>query len=342
MSRLKTLLFALTLVLLASASCQRKELLEPHDHNNLVIKANFDSLALAQLLSHKSDYSNPGEPRTTSYILYEKTTGKVAYQGFFNGLQGGMYVQEGLYDLLVYTTDFNEYDANFFIGMDDPQTAETHTRQSPIEEPPIDSSKDEEPVDKAPRPDIKEVWMVEPDPTFSVLVEDVAVFKDMENKVVDAEFVQKSFKYYLTIQCTGLQNIHTAKMNLSGLYTTALLANDSHRMNEAGTQSLDLRITRTKPSTSEELGKGELYGEFWSFGPNQSDDIINSITLYFINGETLTIKLDDEYTSQEQIKSLTKGGEILIKKVVEVKGPPSGFQPGVKDWDDPTDVGIII
>ena len=37
MSRLKTLLFALTLVLLASASCQRKELLEPHDHNNLVI-----------------------------------------------------------------------------------------------------------------------------------------------------------------------------------------------------------------------------------------------------------------------------------------------------------------
>ena len=59
MSKLKTLLFALTLVLLTSASCQRKELQEPHDHNNLVINANFDSLALAQLLSHKSDYSNP-------------------------------------------------------------------------------------------------------------------------------------------------------------------------------------------------------------------------------------------------------------------------------------------
>ena len=118
MSRLKTLLFALTLVLLASASCQRKELLDPHDHNNLVIKASFDSLALSQLLSHKSDYTNPGEPKTTSYILYEKTTGKIAYKGSFKGLQSGMYVDEGLYDLLLYTTDFNELDANFFIGMD--------------------------------------------------------------------------------------------------------------------------------------------------------------------------------------------------------------------------------
>ena len=90
MSRLKTQIIILALAVLAAVGCQRKELLEPHDHNNLVIKANFDSLALAQLLSHKSDYTNPGEPKTTSYILYEKTTGKVAYQGFFNGLQGGM------------------------------------------------------------------------------------------------------------------------------------------------------------------------------------------------------------------------------------------------------------
>ena len=341
MSRLKTLLFALTLVLLASASCQRKELLDPHDHNNLVIKASFDSLALAQLLSHKSDYSNPGEPRTTSYILYEKNTGKLAYQGSFNGLQGAMHVQEGLYDLLVYTTDFNEYDANFFIGMDNHQTAETHTRQAPIEEePPADEpAEDDEPADKAPRPDIEEVWMVEPDPTFSVLMEDIAVFKDREDQVVEVEFVQKSFKYYLTIQCTGLQNIHSAKMNISGMYTTAFLANEDHRMNESGTQTLDMQIFRSKPTSEEELGKGQIYGEFWSFGPNQNESIVNSIILYFVNGDVIVKKLND-LTSQ--IKTLTRGGEIIVEEIVEIKGPPSGFQPSVGDWDNPTDVEIII
>ena len=340
MSRLKTLLFALTLVLLSSASCQRKELLDPHDHNNLVIKASFDSLGLAQLLSHKSDYSNPGEPKTTSYALYEKNTGKLAYRGSFNGLQGAMYVQEGLYDLLVYTTDFNEYDANFFIGMDRPETAETHTRQAPINEnPPAESSEDEEPADKAPHPDIKEVWMVEPDPTFGVLVEDVAVFKDLENKVVDVEFVQKSFKYYLTIRCTGLQNIHSAQMNISGMYTTAFLSNEDHRMNEAGTQTLDLQINRTKPTNPEDLGKGELYGEFWSFGPNQNDEIINTITLHFVNGDVISKRLKD-LTSQ--IKTLTRGGEIIVEEVVEIKGPPSGFQPGTEDWGDNTDIDIIL
>ena len=348
MSRIKTLLFALTLVLLSSASCQRKELLDPHDHNNLVIKASFDSLALSQLLSHKSDYTNPGEPKTTSYILYEKTTGKIAYKGSFKGLQSGMYVDEGLYDLLLYTTDFNELDANFFIGMGDPQTAETHTRQVPLESAPVKEATEEaaaeggeEPVDKATPSDVTEVWMVEPDPTFGVLVENVAVFKDRENKLVEAEFVQKSFKYYLTIECLGLQNIHTAKMNLSGLYTTAFLANDEHRYSEAGTQTIDMDIILTKPTSEEDLGKGQLYGEFWSFGPHQREDIVNSITLYFKNGSEITIALDEEYTSQSQIKSLTRGGEIILKKVVEVKGPAGGFQPSVGDWNDPTDVEII-
>ena len=181
--------------------------------------------------------------------------------------------------------------------------------------------------------------MVEPDPTFGVLVVDVAVFKDLENKVVDVEFVQKSFKYYLTIQCTGLQNIHSAKMNISGMYTTAFLSNEEHRMTEAGTQTLDLQINRTKPANPEDLGKGELYGEFWSFGPNQNDEIINTITLHFVNGDVISKRLKD---LTGQIKTLTRGGEIIVEEVVEIKGPPSGFQPGTEDWGDNTDIDIIL
>ena len=69
-------------LLIFSASCQRKDLLDPHDHYNLIINAKFDSLALSQLISEKSDgYSKPGEPKSTSYILYEKNSKRVAYRG---------------------------------------------------------------------------------------------------------------------------------------------------------------------------------------------------------------------------------------------------------------------
>ena len=325
MNRLMALL--ITFTLFASAGCQRKDLLEPHEHRNLTIRAHIDDYALDQLLSQKSNgYSKPGEPRTTSYVLYEKNSQKVAYSGSFDGLEGGMYVQEGIYDLLVYTTDFNEYDANFFRGMNKKETAETHTRQTPIDE-------------ASPRSDVQEVYMVEPDPTFSVLKEEIVVFQGQENEVVEVEFVQKSFKYYLTIKAKGLQNIHTAKMNISGMYTQAYLTNEEHRMNESGTQTVELDIIRTKPSNSEEYGKGELYGEFWAFGPNQRETISHSITLYFVNGDVIVMKLKD-LTSQ--IKKLTRGGEIIVEEELEIKGPSGGFQPGVGDWDDPTDFEIIL
>lgn len=327
MNRITNIVFAILLALTAMVGCQRKDLLEPHDHFNLIIKANFDDHALNQLLSQKSDgYSKPGEPKTTSYILYEKNTRKIAYKGSFKGLQGGMYVQEGIYDLLLYTTDFNELDANFFKGLDNPLTAETYTRQTPI-------------GDASSRNDVKEVYMVEPDPTFGTLYKDIIVFSGYEDQLVEVCFDQKSFKYYLTIKAKGLHQIHTATMNISGMYTSAFLTHDEHRMNEAGTQTVELQIIKSR-SPEADLGEGELYGEFWSFGPNQREDIYHSITLQFINGEVITMKLQEDLTSQ--IKTLTKGGEIIVTEELEIKGPGGGFQPGVGDWDDPTDVEIII
>lgn len=321
MNRIVTLLIALA-ALLASAGCQRKDLLEPHNHYNLYIKAKFDDHGLSQLMSNKSRYAKPGEPASTKYILYEKNSQKVAYKGSFDGLEGGLYAQEGIYDLLVYTTDFNEYDANFFRGMDVKETAETHTRQTPLEDT---------------RAGVLEMYMVEPDPTFSVLHENVVVFQAEEDNVVEVEFVQKSFKYYLTIKAKGLQNIHTAKMNISGMYTTAYLTHEEHRMDEAGIQTVEMDITRY--DLNDRTGEGELYGEFWSFGPNQNETVVNSITLYFINGDVITMKLKD-LTSQ--IKTLTRGGEIIVEEKLEIKGPPGGFQPSVGEWDDPTDVEIQI
>jgi hypothetical protein len=315
----------MVLVLLASGACQRKDLRDPHDHYNLIIKANFDDHALNQLISHKSDgYSKPGEPVSTSYILYEKNTQKIAYKGSFKGLQGGMYVQEGMYDLLLYTSDFNELDANFYRGLDKLETAETYTRQNPLGE-------------ASPRNDVTEVYMVEPDPTFSVLHKEIVVLDGYEDQLVEVYFDQKSFKYFLTIKAKGLHNIHTATMNISGMYTSAFLTSEDHRMNEAGTQTVNLDI-RIAADSEEGIGRGELYGEFWSFGPNQREDITHSITLHFINGDVITMKLKEDLTSQ--IKELTRGGEIIVREVVEIKGPAGGFQPGVGDWNN-TDVEIV-
>ena len=313
----------MVVALFVSAACQRKDLLDPHDHFNLIIKASFDENGRQQLLTNKSSYAPLGEPASSKYILFEKNSQKIAYSGSFDGMQGGMYVQEGIYDLLLYTSDFNELDANFYRGMDKYETAETYTRQNPID-------------DVAPRNDVTEVYMVEPDPTFAVLEKDIIVFSGYENQEVSVQFVQKSFKYYLTIKAKGLQHIHTATMHISGMYTSAFLTTDEHRMNEAGTQTLDLDIIRTDPDDPQ--GYGELYGEFWSFGPNQREDISNSITLYFVNGDVIMIKLKD---LTPQIKTLTKGGEIIVEEFLEIKGPAGGFQPGVGDWND-TDVDIEL
>ena len=150
-----------------------------------------------------------------------------------------------------------------------------------------------------------------------------------ENKVIEVDFVQKSFKYYLTIRARGLNNIHTATMHISGMYTSAFLTNEDHRMDEAATQTVDMEIKRY--DVNDITGEGELYGEFWSFGPNQRGDILNSITLYFVNGEVITMQLKD-LTSQ--IKTLTKGGEIIVEEKLEIRGPQGGFKPEVGDWND--------
>lgn len=320
MSRITALLLAL--VLLLPLGCQRKDLLEPHDHRNLTIKTSFDSLARAQLATLKGDYSTPGVPASTKYVLYDKLTQKVAYTGSFTGFEGGVFAKEGFYDLLVYTTDFYELDANFFRGMEDHSTAETYTRQSAIE----DKSRD----------NFVEVNMVEPDPTFSVLQKDIIIVNGYEDNVIEVEFVQKSFKYYLTIRATGLHNIHTAKMSISGMFTSAYLTSDEHRMNEAGTQTLDLEI-HYDSDPAEDVDNGYMYGEFWAFGPHSREDIVNEITMYFVNGSMYTMKLQD---LTPQIKKLTKGGEIIVEEVLDIKGPPSGFQPGVGDWNE-TDVELV-
>ena len=326
MSKFTTFLltFLLAAALFLSGGCQRKDILDPHEHKNLIIKAKFDSLALTQLLSNKSDgYSKPGEPKSVKYVFYERKTQKVAYKGSFNGLEGGVYLQDGYYDMLLYTSDFNEYDANFFRGMDNPLTAETYTRQTSKHD--NDSG-------------VTELNMVEPDPTFAVLQEDVVVLHGYEDNVVEVQLVQKSFKYYLTIKALGLHNIHTAKMNISGMYTSAYLAHEDHRMNEAGIQTVEMDI-HYDTDPDESIDNGYLYGEFWAFGPNQREDILNSIILYFVNGDVIRRELDD---LTAQIKTLDKGGEIIVTQVLEIKGPSGGFEPGVGDWDDPTDVEIIL
>ena len=315
MSRLLSSVLAVLFIALASVGCQRKDLMDPHDHHNLVIKAKLDEHALSQLMTIDNEgYSNPGEPKTTTCIFFVKNTQEVAYKGTIKGFEGGVYLEEGIYDMLLYTSDFYKYDANFMRGMNDPLTSEVYTRQYTAEQV---------------RSDMLEMRIESPDPTFGAFYSDILVLQGEENEVIEVDFVQKSFKYYLTIRARGLNNIHTATMHISGMYTSAFLTNEDHRMDEAATQTVDMEIKRY--DVNDITGEGELYGEFWSFGPNQRGDILNSITLYFVNGEVITMQLKD-LTSQ--IKTLTKGGEIIVEEKLEIRGPQGGFKPEVGDWND--------
>jgi hypothetical protein len=73
---------------------------------------------------------------------------------------------------------------------------------------------------------------------------------------------------------------------------------------------------------------------------------VNSIVLYFINGDTIIMDEEDlkeqDVEVMDNIKDLEEGGEIKVDGELPIKGPPGGFQPGVGDWDKPTDVEMIL
>ena len=289
---------ACILALSVLAACQDQSL----DICCLSINVQIGPEALEQLEARESGYTEDGMPQTIRFVLYDNETHEVRYVGGFRGLQGEVEVEQGTYDVLLYTSDFNELDANFYKGLQDPLTAETYTIQTPAEQ-------------QSGIPGVEEVRMEEPDPTFSAFVQDVIVLGDNEENVLDVELEQKSYRYSISIEVVrGLMYVHSATLEISGLYTSAYFVKDEHKMSMSGIQTVEMDVRFDDPR----IGNGTLYAEFWSFGPNTREDIPHMLTLTLTGHVDIRVKLKDQ---TKQIKGLTRGGEIIIDEKLEILGP---------------------
>lgn len=294
---MKKSLSFIILLFIVVGSCQRKDLLEPHTHYNTLIEVHLIS---------NVELNKP--PQTVTYHIYEKN-GTYKTSGKINGSTDWMSLPTGIYDMLLYTSDFYDIDAVLYKGLNQKHTAEAYTRKSSRT--------------------MQAHNMIEPDPVFSVVMHDIVIQDTEEMQTITANLHQRSYLYYLYIEVEGLKYVNSINMKIDGMHTSAFLADGSHRENEYGAQSLEMKMMGDEKM---------IYGEFWAFGPHQNNDVKNTITLNFVNGKSTTIELED---ISEKIKLLTEGGEIIVDQKFEIKGQEGGFNPGVGDWDD-YEVDIIF
>ena len=226
-----------------------------------------------------------------------------------SGENGKISLPCDFYSLLIYTSDFFELDANYYRGMEYPETTESYVRQQ------IENGI---------------IYVDEPDPLFSSYVENYNPEKSFEKLSVTLR--PRVFTYRFKIAVEGIQYLQSATATVTGMYTSAFLKDGHHREDEEGAMNVVLKKTGVNPEKNE----GYLYGEFRSFGPHQRKDVKHHISIALTNDETKVVELDDLTTP---IKSLTRGGEFVIKQKIVIKdngGSEQGsdFNPGVVDWED--------
>ena len=163
-----------------------------------------------------------------------------------------------------------------------------------------------------------------PDPLFSKLLKGIEI-TNLTQQTIDEQLEQRSYKYWLTIQVEGLQYVHSAYMQLEGWYTSVYLVDGVHKEEEEAIHTVEMSFNEAK---------GNIYGEYWSFGPHQSQEIKNRMVLTFVNGKSQVIELKD---MSAHIKSLKTGGEIVITQKIVITGDDkndTGFIPSIVDWED--------
>ena len=309
---MKRLIFIFMSIVLLAASCQRKILLEPGHHhgNEIFVSINVD-------VDVDTEVETGDDPDMYQNILKTaRSLTIVAYpldeKGHYgihkiNGLEGTIWLLPGRYDLLLYTSDFHDLDGIFYRGVKDPNTAEAYTNQ-------VKSSRT--------KAEVKSYDIDEPDPLFVHFYEDFEVTEG-ENRL-ESGLQPQTYKYWYEVDVDGLDYITSAWLEVDGMYTSVLMADESHREDEYGTQRVESTIHKDE---------NKIKGEFFSFGPHQDSSVKNSIIITFINGRTIRVKMDD---ISPEIKKLRKGGEIVIEQkiVINVDDTGSGFVPDVEEWEE--------
>ena len=168
----------LVLLIIVFSSCYRKELLEPHLHYNAYLEANLISNVELDSL-----------PKTVFYHLYQKD-GTFKISGEVEGLSGRLALPTGIYDMLIYTSDFYYDNPIKYRDLYKVHSAEAHTPQTQLTP--------------------QSYQIEEPDPLYSVLLKDITIQEIDKDKLIKADLLQRSYLYYLYINVTGLNLVSSA------------------------------------------------------------------------------------------------------------------------------------
>ena len=301
----------LALLMMVSAACQRKVLLDP-DHGHGVgvmfeIDVNVDVDVDVETGDDPLMYSNILKTaRSFTLVAYPRS--ETAQYGVhkIKGHSGVIWLLPGDYDFLVYTSDFYDIDGVHYRNLEDANEAEAYTTA-------VKSFKSSE---------VKSYSMEAPDPLFTHYYENFTVV--VGENYFSESLAPMSYKYWFEVDVEGLDYITSAVMEIDGMYTSVYMKDGRHREDEYGTQRIETTLHKDE---------NKIKGEFFSFGPHQDSEVKNSMVLTFINGRTIRIELDD---ISADIKKLRKGGEIKIdqKIVINVGDDGSGFVPKVEGWDE--------
>lgn len=308
---MRRLFLILASVILLAVSCERKVLLEPDHHHGNEVFVSVDVNAVTESDAKVDDpylYVNIlNSARSVTIIAYPKSEGARYGVHQIKGMAGSIWLMPGLYDLLIYTSDFYELDGTFYRGLEAAFAAEAYTNQ-------VKSLRTKQ--------QLKSYDMDAPDPLFVHFYEDFEVTEG-ENTLVGG-MMPMVYKYWYEVDVDGLDYITSVQLEIDGMYTSVYMATGEHREEEYGTQRVESTIHKDE---------NKIKGEFFSFGPHQDSEVKNSMILTFVNGRTIRVHLDD---ISPEIKKLTKGGEIVIdqKIVINVDDTGAGFVPEVEDWEE--------
>lgn len=302
------IMIAISMLMLLATSCYRKDLLEPDHHHGEPVYVNIKiDVAVDEYIDEENALVYEAileTARSITVVAYPLDETGVYGVHKINGLSGTIWLLPGRYDLLIYTSDFYDLDGTFYRGMDLLSQAEAYTNQAKV------------------RSKVKSYVISEPDPTFVHAYKGFVVTEG--DNTLESGLDPISYRYWFHVDVEGLDYITSAYMEIDGMYTTAFMADGSHREDEFASQKIETTLHKDE---------NKIKGEFFSFGPHQDDSVKNSMVLTFINGRTIKIQLED---ISPEIKKLRKGGEIIIKQkiVINVDDTGAGFDPVVKDWDD--------
>lgn len=289
----------LVVLILLLASCIKE------DDDNCKPPEKIVEVKITDLLPDYLDSFKGLDLRSVSIGFYTPNGATVINKKII-GNDGEFSMPYGRYSVLIFSSDFYELDGVLYRGEKAIQTYEAYSRQYT---------------------EGGNLFVNEPDPLFCTYVEKFVI--DQSFELLPVKLAPLVFTYRFKILVEGIDILKGASATVSGMYTSAFLKDGSHRITEVA--SMRVPITKVVTKATE----GYLQGEFRSFGSHQSRDVRHKITLALSNGTTKVVEFDD---LTNEIKSLPRGGEIVIKQKIVIKDDGGSgnneYNPEVNPWDD--------